>query len=328
MDKPNMLDVLTVGGAVNDIFLVSNDFAPTIHDRQPFLQLPAAVKLDVPDIGNDVGGGAMNAAVTFARTGSKVGCLAKVGADGAAEQIRHALDAEGIENRLLVDKTHQTGVTVVLKGPNGEDSMLTHRGAGYEYTKTFVEQAAVDCAWFYISSLAGSIDTLQQVVRQAALQGSRIAANPGNLEIGKRARLLRILKQVDVVILNQDEAERLFQTTGVKRCMKAARRAGWHTVVITEGARGSWVLDGSYLYHAPLYKRVSVVDRTGAGDAYGAGLIAAIARGKSMQEAMSFASANATSVIGYLGARAGVLRNLEVDMMDISISIFEGDSEA
>ncbi|MCC7543793.1 carbohydrate kinase family protein [bacterium] len=325
MEKSSSLDVLTVGGAVNDVFLVSNEFAPVILDRQPFLRLPAAMKIDIPDIGNDVGGGAMNAAVTFARTGSRVACLAKVGADGAAQQIIHALDAEGIINRLYVDKTHQTGITIVLKGPNGEDSMLTHRGAGYEYTKAFVEQAKVDCAWVYVTSLAGSIDILADIVKQSALQGSRIAVSPGNLEISKRTRLLRILKQADVVILNQDEAELLFQVVGVKRCMKVARRAGLHTIVITEGARGSWVLDGSYLYHAPLYKKSAVVDRTGAGDAYGAGLIAAIARGKSMQEAMSFASANATSVIGYLGARAGVLRNLEVDMMDINVSIFEGE---
>ncbi len=329
MDKAEhiKLDILTVGSALNDIFLISKEFNSVIHERRPYLHIPAEIKHDVPDIGNDVGGGAVSAAVTFARTGSKVGCLAKVGADGAAQQVSHALEAEGIHSLLVVDKTHQTGVTVVLKGANEEDTALVHRGAGFEYAEGFAEHAALDVDWLYITSLSGSIDTLAQLVKQATLQGSRVAVNPGSMEIKKRTRLLKILKQADVVILNHLEAEALFQEQGVRRCFKLARAAGLHTVVITEGARGSWVLDGSYVYHAPLYKKSAVVDRTGAGTAYGAGLIAAIARGKSMQEAMSFASANATSVIGYLGARAGVLRNLEVDMMKIDISIFEGESE-
>jgi hypothetical protein len=42
-----------------------------------------------------------------------------------------------------------------------------------------------------------------------------------------------------------------------------------------------------------------------------------------MQEAMSFAAANATSVISYIGAKVGILRSVDVDIMNIDISVFE-----
>ncbi|MDQ5944370.1 MAG: hypothetical protein QG658_437, partial [Patescibacteria group bacterium] len=61
---------------------------------------------------------------------------------------------------------------------------------------------------------------------------------------------------------------------------------------------------------------------SGAGYAYGSGLITAIMQGKTMQQAMSFAAANATSVISYLGSRVGILSNSDVDIMKVDISVF------
>jgi sugar/nucleoside kinase (ribokinase family) len=159
-------------------------------------------------------------------------------------------------------------------------------------------------------------------VKWGVNEGVRMAVNPGALEIAKGRRLLRILKQVDVVLLNRHEAESLFGQTDTEAIFQSARAAGLHTVVVTNSDKGADILDGSYMYSTGVYKPVAVVDRTGAGYAYGAGLIAAIAKGRSMQQAMSFAAANATSVISYLGARVGILSNMDVDIMKVTIRVF------
>lgn len=315
-------DVLTVGTATRDVFLISKDFAAYEEADQPILIIPAATKIDMPDIANDIGGGAPNAAVTFARVGLKTACLSKIGVDSSGREVENLVEKEGIKSLLVKDKSHQTGLSVILKGPNGEDTMFIHRGAGYEYRPKDFALEGLHAGWMYITSLGGDLMALTRLVKWGVKEGVRMAVNPGALEIAKGRRLLRILKQVDVVLLNRHEAESLFGQTDTEAIFQSARAAGLHTVVVTNSDKGADILDGSYMYSTGVYKPVAVVDRTGAGYAYGAGLIAAIAKGRSMQQAMSFAAANATSVISYLGARVGILSNMDVDIMKVTIRVF------
>jgi sugar/nucleoside kinase (ribokinase family) len=57
-----------------------------------------------------------------------------------------------------------------------------------------------------------------------------------------------------------------------------------------------------------MYDDVPVVDRTGAGDAFGSGFLSQWAQGKSLKDAVIFASANSTSVVSQVGAKAGILQ--------------------
>jgi ribokinase len=66
-----------------------------------------------------------------------------------------------------------------------------------------------------------------------------------------------------------------------------------------------------------------VVDRTGAGDAFGSGFVAWYALGKSLEEAITFASANATSVVTKVGATAGILHaHARVHDMPLTVTDF------
>lgn len=321
-------DVISIGAATLDTFLLAKEFSSYIEGNEEYLTVPASTKIDIPDIATETGGGATNAAATFVRAGLKVGCMAKVGLDGPGREVERYLTKEKIDSLLVMDRSHQTGVSVVLKGKNGEDTILTHRGAGYEYKKTDVVLDGKQCSWLYVTSLAGDLVLLNRIITWANEHGVRVAVNPGSLEIAKRSRLIRILKQADVVFLNYAEMKQLFRVDTIPVGLEEARRSLWHTIVVTDSTKGSWILDGSYLYRAGISKKVKVIDRTGAGDAYGAGLIAAIIRGQSMQEAMSFAAANATSVISYIGAKVGILRSVDTDIMDINVSVFEPHKKA
>ena len=56
-----------------------------------------------------------------------------------------------------------------------------------------------------------------------------------------------------------------------------------------------------------MYEDVPVVDRTGAGDAFGSGFLSQWSQGKNLQESIVFASANSTSVVTKIGAKEGIL---------------------
>ena len=56
-----------------------------------------------------------------------------------------------------------------------------------------------------------------------------------------------------------------------------------------------------------LFEDVKVIDRTGAGDAFGSGFLSQYAKGKSLKDSIVFARANSTSVVQKIGAKAGIL---------------------
>ena len=81
------------------------------------------------------------------------------------------------------------------------------------------------------------------------------------------------------------------------------------------------------MYHAPI-RNVPVIERTGAGDAYSTGFLAGLLFGKDVTEAMRWGSANATSVIGKIGAQPGLLTKKQMhdvlDAHELSVKAFHG----
>jgi ribokinase len=78
-------------------------------------------------------------------------------------------------------------------------------------------------------------------------------------------------------------------------------------MVVSEGPNGVTATDGKIIITAGMYEDVPVIDRTGAGDAFGSGFLSQWAGGKSLKDAVTFASANSTSVVGSIGAKTGIL---------------------
>ena len=128
--------VVTIGAATQDVFLISKNFAPKRLAGDWYNVLRYGSKINVEEIFYDTGGGATNAAVTFARQGLKTGCIAKIGLDAAGREIVHVLEKEHVHTEHLIKKTtHHTGFSVLLKPPTGDRTVLVHRGASAAYQK-------------------------------------------------------------------------------------------------------------------------------------------------------------------------------------------------
>jgi sugar/nucleoside kinase (ribokinase family) len=130
--------------------------------------------------------------------------------------------------------------------------------------------------------------------------------NPGSMELAKPNGVMKLLKDVDLLLVNKREAQQLVPGVLLEELLSKLMNVV-PMVVITEGARGAIASDGKNVWRVGMYEDVKVVDVTGAGDAFGAGLLAAIAAGKSFRDALVFASANSTSVVNKIGAKAGIL---------------------
>lgn len=305
------LSIITIGTATLDVFLVGEAFRRHRDGKtKGFVQeFPVGSKLEIDDVMYSTGGGASNAAVTFRRLGCKVSVRAKIGDDLAGHNIMKALAHEGIDtNHLKCDIHGKSGYATVLLAPGGERTVLVYRGVSETVDIGDLGLKTATADGLYMSSLAGNLRLLKDITVLAQQRSWRVAYNPGSRELAQAPKLLPLLKTVNLLSLNKDEAQKLFGDKEPAQLLAAAAKYCTY-VLITNGSSGAWATDGTQLYHLGLYKDVKVVDRTGAGDAFGSGFAACLFMGKSVEEALSFASANATSVVQQIGAKAGILHD-------------------
>lgn len=301
--------LLAIGAAVQDVFLShSNEFVAVCEKPEEcFMKLELGSKADVNNINFSTGGGATNAAVTFARQGLVSHFMGTLGNDPAAQAVLGDLDADGVDTTHVsyTDK-YNTGYSVLLLAPNGERTILTYRGASTHYDAKNFNLSSANVDWLYVSSMAGSMDTLHSIFRQAKELGIKIFFNPGKGELEKVDKLKGLLEDVDVLAVNKEEMQKIVEGQDIEELVRhALHYVG--VVIVSDGPNGVVASDGKTIVRGGMYEDVRVIDRTGAGDAFGSGFLSQWAQGKSLSESIVFASANSTSVVTKIGAKAGIL---------------------
>ena len=326
-----MFDVLTIGTATRDVFLSSPYFTvlkdPEHLKRIGFVEGEATcfalgAKIDISDPVFTTGGGATNAAVTFARQGLKTAAMIALGDDESGRAVLADLVADKVEPLMFCSKKHATAYSTLLLSKNGERTVLVARGASDDLQATPALLHKAKAQWVYITPGAISFAVVSKLVNHFSAMGAHIAMNPSGhyLKFGAR-RLQSLLKKVHVVILNRAEASRLTGASydNERNIFKRFESLFGGLAVMTDGANGVMVSNGKRILKAGVFKEKVLVDRTGAGDAFGSGFVAALLKqspnmkaGESysdhaIEEAIRLASANATAVVEHIGAKAGIL---------------------
>lgn len=316
-----MVKILSIGAAVQDVFLShSEEFKEVCKNpHECFLQLTLGSKADVNKIDFTTGGGAMNAAVTFARQGLDSEFMGAVGDDPAAHAVLSELDKEGVAaGRVTTSKHYNTGYSVLLLAPSGERTILTYRGASTHYTINDFDLTGVSADWLYISNMSGKMDILDKIFTQARELGMKIMFNPGKKELQQSEKLRGLLEDVDVLLVNREEMKMIVEGEDLEELVLHGLNVV-PSVIVTDGPSGVMASDGRVVVRAGMYEDVKVVDRTGAGDAFGSGFLSQYAVGKSLKDSIIFASANSTSVVTKIGAKTAILHK-GVELHDMPIS--------
>lgn len=304
-----MARIITVGAAVQDVFLSQSDvLRPVCEDPEHcFAKLELGAKADVNQIHFSTGGGATNAAVTFARQGHEVSFMGVIGRDSAGQAVLEVLDQENINTSLVkYSPNYHTGYSVLLLASNGERTILTYRGASTHYHKNDFDLAEVSADWLYVSNLGGRMEILDKLFHQAREKGMKIAFNPGKKELAQRDKLISLLADVEILALNKEEMQQLVDGDELETLVRRALQLV-PVVLLTDGMNGSMASDGKTLVRARLYEDKIGKDRTGAGDAFASGFVSQYASGASLKDSVWFASANSNSVVDYIGAKTGIL---------------------
>jgi sugar/nucleoside kinase (ribokinase family) len=312
--------VITVGSASFDTFLVSRYFKTDFIDGRAHILLNKQKRILAKEALTETGGSALNAAITFARQGLKTACVAKIGDDAAGREVRGVLKKEKVSQNLIIcDARFHTPLNVFLVSPYGESTKLQYEEQLHQFSKREINLHKLKSQWLYISSLHGDVKILAKIFEWANKKKLRIAINPSLMELSKPKKSLKLLRQAEIVLFNNEQLQLLSEYPSVESALRSVREAGLKNVVIIDGENGSWVLYNDKIYFSKIYQKVAKIDKTGTEDAYASAFVCSIIKGKSVKEAMTFASANATSAMHYLGSRAGILRKPVLKPIKINV---------
>jgi sugar/nucleoside kinase (ribokinase family) len=299
-----MYDVISIGAATVDIFVKSNDFL--IQDN--LLCLKYASKSEITQSLICSGGGATNSAVSFSRLGLKSACISLIGNSHLNNYIFEDLKKDKVVDSFIVqDKKDDTDFSVIIIAPDGSRSILTNRGKSGLEDKHFNWKELEHTQWFYISSLEGNLDLLEKIIGFAKEFNIKVSFNPGHRELIQRKKLLPLIKMIDFLLLNQEEAEVLVDTSSTDpNFWDKIKSLHSPITAITNGREGAHVLTSDRQFYSPIIN-THPVDETGAGDAFGSAFVAGLIHQKLPQDALFWGIKNSASVVSSIGAKSGLL---------------------
>jgi ribokinase len=237
-----------------------------------------------------LGGKGSNQAVAAALAGARVALIARVGADAEGERARAGLAARGVDvTGVTTAEGAETG-TAWITVAAGDNTIIVVPGANHEWPADD-PLAGVEAASVVLAQLEVPLD----VVRAAAEHGGRFVLNAA-----PAAELPdELLARCDVLIVNEHEQAVVAGTSVVARAHAELRRRGARAVVTTLGAAGAVVTDADGAVAELPSVPATVVDTTGAGDAFAGVLAARLALGDPLVEAARWGT-----VAGSLAVRA------------------------
>jgi sugar/nucleoside kinase (ribokinase family) len=120
-------------------------------------------------------------------------------------------------------------------------------------------------------------------------------------------------QEAEEILYGKELALAAEKESRIKKLLYGLQGLGAKNVVITDGDNGSFAEDENNQFYGLGVEKVNVVEKTGAGDAYTAGFLAAVLSGKPIGEAMRWGTLNSASVVQKIGAEEGLLKKVELE---------------
>jgi sugar/nucleoside kinase (ribokinase family) len=262
------------------------------------------------------GGNVCNTGIAMAKLGMKVAAAGLVGRDVLGVAVTERLRQQGLDtSAVFISDRGQTSATVVAVEPGGERcffhtpgvTQLLDAAALRQCFPIFRQCKVVQVGYFgLLPALTPELPALLRELRAVAPQ------TKVNLEtvtpVGPWDQLEPILPHVDVFVPSRGEAVDLTGERDPVKMIAAFRRHMPRALVGIKLDAEGCVLDdgsGSGPVMIPAY-RINVVDTTGAGDTWFAGLLTGLIRGMPLGQAGRLANRTAADCCTALGASAGI----------------------
>ena len=314
---PSSFDVAAVGNAIVDVLAPASDAflrgenltkgAMMLIDAERASSLYNCMAAGIEASGGSAG----NTVAGIASLGGRAAYVGKVADDALGEVFRHDITAIGVHFRPTPTRGGEgTGRCLVNVTDDGQRTMCTYLGAANALTPDDVDPQLIEAAEIiYLEGYLFDPPAAREAFVKAADIGRktsrRVAFTLSDAFVVERHRdaLLGFIDaKADIVFANEAEAMALFQTQDFGEALHALS-AKVATAVVTRGAQGSVIVtDGATtaVEAAPVDR---VVDTTGAGDQYAAGVLYGLARKLDPPTCGQLGALAAAEVIAHYGPR-------------------------
>lgn len=307
MAQPHF-DIISIGDATIDTFIEIESATVTCSlDKESCkLCLDYAEKIPIHQLVKKVAGNAANNAVGSARLGMRAAFWTILGSDDSAKRIRHVIAKEGVSCKYVqIQRGSESNYTVVLNYQGERTQLVFRQPREYRLPKL------APASWVYLTAMGEKhhvayADLLRYIVDNAV----KLAYNPGKEQIDCDLKnCMNLFRFTDVLFVNKEEARMLLGAsvnTRITNLLHRLKELGPKMVVITDGGRGSYACNGDGMFQCDIFPG-PLVERTGAGDSFATGTIAALHNGLPLHEAIVWGTFNAWSVVQHIGPHDGLL---------------------
>jgi len=210
---------------------------------------------------------------------------------------------------LVCEEDEKTGISTIMVSSEGGRSAAVHRGASKMLTKEDIDWERLHPKWLHISSLGGEMPLLEGLIGHAKAKGIKLSVNPGKSEIEKINDWggMSLFNGVDVLFLNREEAGMLLgEDLSNEKNWSNFSMSGPKYTIITDGTSVGKICDQGACDFFEI-DIVNMIEQTGAGDAFGTGVVTALLVNMSMEEAIKWGKRQAASVVSHMGPKKGLM---------------------
>ncbi len=264
------------------------------------------------------GGKGSNQAVGVARLGAQAYFAGIVGDDKLADIGLELYASEGIDTTYLhKTKTMATGVGFIMVNPSGHNGIILDMGANKLMDAAFVDQVGPQI------TRSAVVMAVLEIPVVAAARAMELGRQHGVCTILNPAPATKlddsVFRYIDYLTPNETELRILMglapdDPTPTIELAAQLRQRGVKNLIVTQGEHGALILNDDGRVVVP-GAHVEVVDTTGAGDAFNAGLAIALAEGQPLQEAVQFANCAGALACTRLGAIPALATRAEVERL-------------
>ncbi len=302
MTDSSKVDLVGVGLNATDTVIVLTDFPER------------GSKVEYRDVSILPGGQVATTVVACQRWGMRTRYVGKLGDDDAAELHRREFARAGVETRLVtVAGVASPQSLILVEGGvdgGGERTVLCRRDE-----RLILEPGDLDREWI-VNARALHVDGHDTAAATLAAQWAHEAGIPVIADLDELyPGVEELIRNVDYLIVSRDFPCRLMGEVDLELSLRRMQsRFGCRLTAATLGEGGVMAWDGRRIYTTPAYL-VPVVDTTGAGDIFHAGVIHGLLQGWPLERQLDFACAAAALNCMAVGARGGIRATEEIERL-------------
>ena len=306
MTKP----LVIYGASRAEVFAVSRRMKPEKHERRKLIVFEHEHDVWLDNAIVEVGGGGLIGAMVATRQGIKPILVSKIGNDTVGKMILSSLEDDNIaSNHIVQDSKHHSDMNVHLTMSGREQTLLRFNGSFLSLYNKNTILPKVSRGYLYIATLPPELTQLKALLLWANQQHMTTVIRAHDVHLVKSHKLMDLLSQAHMIIMNRDELSLLlggyFES---KELIARAYNVGLRNIAIFDGLEGYFVLSETIAIEMAGNKKIKPLENTGVEESFAAMFVSALVLGRSPEQSLLIAAAQADAAMTVVGTRSALLR--------------------